>query len=358
MTISAQRFSMLDRETQIGSANFSSLRDSAIQNITDNAVKLIPNSLTNLIGSASQKITSVKSDFSNIFKEIERKTMTGIGSVLDFTTLDVSKLGDFTNLISGGKSDVSRSLKDVLTKCTRNGNGLGYGGRSYRPSVNCSNGKTNVGYGGGYIGCNASSYNDILGKLGGADAMKTLFDKAKALSAFLSLSNHGYSLGMCGVFGALMNGTNFTSLGLDKTEYSKAAGVLMNTLGSNQNTRGWIDVASASIVGDLNPLHFSPSAVGDLVNNFTLPEQLSERGLLSLATSSLESIEGVDPDWTSLDFDEASMDDLTIADYTDITSDGQDAFGSFLQNRAYDEDQLDVIPSSDMDFSLGGLMAC
>lgn len=352
MAIPAKRFELLDRETKVGSANFASLFDSGIRNISDNAVKLIPESLSGLISSATQSITSVTSDFSNIFKEVERKTVSGIGSYIDFSSLDKKELSDFTSVIAGGKSDISKTLQDVFTKCTRSNSGLGYGGRPYRPSLNCYNGKMSVGYGGGYTNCNAGSYNDLLGKLAGNDALKQIFDKLKALTALLSLSNHGYSLGMCGIFGSLMNSGTFGNLGLDKIDYSKAAGVLLSTLGTSKNTMGWVDVASSSIVNELNPTHFSPSAVADLLTNFKTPDQAAERDLGQIALSVVESIEGVDPSWNKND--ESS---LSIGNYGRVTADAKDTLGVLLQNRSFGKDMLDFIPSDDSDFTLGSLIA-
>lgn len=352
MAIPAKRFELLDRETRVGSANFASLLDSGIRNISENAVKLIPESLSGLISSASQTITSVSSDFSNIFKEVERKTISGIGSFIDFSSLDKKELSDFTSLIAGGKSDISKTLQDVFTKCTRSNSGLGYGGRPYRPSLNCYNGKMSVGYGGGYTSCDAGSYSDLLGKLAGSDATKQIFDKLKALTGLLSLSNHGYSLGMCGIFGALMNSNTFSALGLNKTDYSKAAGVLLSTLGASKNTMGWVDVAAASITGELDPTHFSPDVVSDLLTNFKTPDQATERDLNQIAMSVVESIGGVDPSWNLNE-----NNDLSIGRVSSVTEDAKDTLSVFLKNRSFSMDALDVIPSSDDDFTLGSLIA-
>lgn len=350
MAIATKRFDFLDKEMQVGSANFSKLLDSSVQNIAQNAFNTVSLKLTELLKTSIQLPIQPATDLLNTLKAYERKAKDTLGSVIDFSKMLPDELNDFTNTISGGKNDIGKSIGRMLNSCSTGANGLGYGGRPYRPSINCNNGKFGVGYGGNSYGCNASSYGDLMSKLGADGSLRTFSDIAKALTALLSLAKRGYNLGICGVFGSLINSSNFSSLGLGNTEYSKAAGVLLSTLGMAKDTRGWIDVASASVVGDLTPLQTNPGAVSDLFNSYAIPQMTREADLPGLATTTFEAVGSLDNLWKTSLIDSL----LSVGRYT-ATEDLQRVAQVKLNDFTFDEDNLDTVRNLDDDYVFAAL---
>lgn len=350
MAIATKRFEFLDKETQVGSANFSKLLGSSIQNIDQNAFKTISSSLTTLLGTSLQLPSLPVTDLLSSFKSIERIAKDSIGSIVDFSKMSSDELGSFTSLISKGKYDVSKSLGEILTSCSTGGGGLGYGGRPYLPSVGCGNGRFGVNYGGYGNNCSAANFSDLLGKMGANSTLRTFQDIAKALTALLSLSKKGYNLGLCGVFGSLVNSSRFTELGLNNTEYSKAAGILLNTLGVGQDSRGWIDVAAVSVTNNYSPLLTNPGAVTDLFNHYKLPAGISEHGLAATATATFETVASLNELWQSSRLEST----LSLGDYVP-TDDLKSLAEVKLNDRAYSALDLDVAPSTDDDFFLAAL---
>ena len=343
MAISAQRFTVLDRETNISTAKFKADMDSMILNDPANALKDANAQLQSLLDSANQKALEGKEALEDAFSQASRVVKDAASRVTDLASLPNEILGDFLSSITGGNLGLQKSLKSMLNKCSNKGLGYGTPGKPFDLSMNCGAGDISLGQSGGKAGCDAGSFNDLLNKLTGGGYNASFKDLNSLLKSLMALSGYGYNLGMCGVFNAL-------SQGMPKDILSRASGGLLSLLGSSGNTNGFLDVAKSSV--GLTPLLTNPDSIRGFFDNFKKPSNVKESNLTNLADRALGGVELLDDSWNKSRIDGS----LTIAQSSRNQKDLSDAFSAKLSNRSFSGGGLNVAPSNDEDFILGAYL--
>ncbi len=343
MAISAQRFTVLDRETNISTAKFKADMDSMILNDPANALKDANAQLQSLLDSANQKALEGKEALEDAFSQASRVVKDAASRVTDLASLPNEILGDFLSSITGGNLGLQKSLKSMLNKCSNKGLGYGTPGKPFDLSMNCGAGDISLGQSGGKAGCDAGSFNDLLNKLTGGGYNASFKDLNSLLKSLMALSGYGYNLGMCGVFNAL-------SQGMPKDILSRASGGLLSLLGSSGNTNGFLDVAKSSV--GLTPLLTNPDSIRGFFDNFKKPSNVKESSLANLADRALGGVELLDDRWNKSNIDGS----LTIAQSSRNQKDLSDAFSAKLSNRSFSGGGLNVAPSNDEDFILGAYL--
>lgn len=343
MAISAQRFTVLDRETNISTAKFKADMDSMILNDPANALKDPNTQLQSLLDSANQKALQGKEALEDAFSQASRLAKDAASQITDLASLPTEILGDFLSSITGGNLGLQKSLKSMLNKCSNKGLGYGTPGKPYDLSMNCGAGDISLGQSGGKAGCDAGSFNDLLNKLTGGGYNASFKDLNSLLKSLMALSGYGYNLGMCGVFNAL-------SQGMPKDVLSRASGGLLSLLGSSGNTNGFLDVAKSSI--GLTPLLTNPDSIRGFFDNFKKPSNVKETNLSNLAERALGGAELLDENWNRSQFDGS----VSIAQSSRNRADLSDAFSARLSDRSFGQSSLNNAPSNDDDFLLGAYL--
>ena len=343
MAISAQRFNVLDRETNISTAKFKADMDSGILNDPANILKDPNIQLQSLLDSANQKALDGQKNLSDVFSRASRVVRDAASRVTDLTSLPNEVLGDFLSSITGGDLGLQKSLKSMLNKCSNKGLGYGTPGKPYDLSMNCGAGDISLGQSGGKAGCDAGSFNDLLNKLTDGGYNASFKDLNSLLKSLMALSGYGYNLGMCGVFNAL-------SQGMPKDILSRASGGLLSLLGSSGNTNGFLDVAKSSV--GLTPLLTNPDSIKGFFDNFKKPSNVKESNLPNLADRALGGAELLDNNWNKSRIDGS----LSIAQSSRNQKDLSDAFSAKLSNRSFNGTGLNAAPSNDSDFLLGAYL--
>lgn len=358
MAIAAQRFSMLDQETNVGTGSFTIPEDSVFNTRLNEDV--IPNpTVDQLIDSGiaanakEQAETAAaavaETDSTSILDKATRWVKGATPSFTDLGKLPTAIKGQVLGTITGGNSAATKTLDGLLNKCSAsNGLGLGIPGRLPDATINCANGNGNVkvGQGGSSMGgCSANSYSDLLNKLTGGGYSSLFKDAGSALRAIMALAGYGYNLGMCGIFGAVI-GNGGPGASLTNLQQSMAAGSLMSTLGLGSNTNGFLDVAKSS--AGLTPLLYNPGAIGDFLDNFSSGHDgLAEYGMCNMSDRAWAGGDLLSDSWNK------SSDDLpSLSEMSGFSQDLGDVTGASLADRSFG-DNLDDIPMSDDDFFKG-----
>lgn len=341
--ISAQRFKVLDKETNVGVANFTSGLDSSILNSAQNALQAVSPSLDSLIESSIQKglqeLEQTKDAFKvdDILSGVTRAAKDIGGRVSDLLSLPESKLNELMSDIADGNPQITKSLMGIMKSCSARGMGQGLPGKPYDPSINCGAGKIGVGTSGSAASCNASSYGNLLNKLTGGSYSSIFSDLNKQLKKVMSLAGYGYNLGMCGVFGALTSGMSNDVL-------SRASGGLLSVMGKAGNTNAVLDIAASSV--GLVPLLSNPTAIEGFLGNYKKPSNVKESMLPNLADRTLAGLELIDEHWAVSGYDAG----ISIAKTAGRTADLKQTFSSKLTNKSFGSSSLDIAASDDMDF--------
>lgn len=350
MAISAKRFSFLDKETNVASSSFTSKLDSGILTDPANMLQQVNQEAQSLLGNITQQQIDVKTKVGSVFESATREVKTFAGKLVDLGSLTDVSLNSFVNDITGTDATVSKSLQNLIKKCSTKGSGYGIPGKPYDASINCGSGKMSVGTGSssarGRSGCDAGSLTNLLSRLTGGDYNNAYKDVNKLLQQLMSLSGMGYNLGLCGVFSAVSSG-----LGLDKTALSKASGALLGSLGLSQNTNAVLDLAKSAV--GLTPLLFNPTAITTFVDNFKNPSNVGETRVLETSERVLGGMELLSPSWMRSGSDGR----LSTAVATKVNPQFKTLAKTANTNRAFGASQINTIPNQDLDFVLGAFSA-
>lgn len=337
--ISAKRFEIFSEETNLGSFNFGEGAGSEILNVVHESMDKLLGKVPELLDSARSAVFSDGSMVDGLFAEV-RNSKSMLSSVIDWSKLSSGAMSSMLqNVFAGSPAQVS-IYGDLLKGCR--GMSTGYGGRAYRnrPSCGASNG-TMGGY--GTSRCNITNYNSAMRQLTGSPFRSTNRNQTQSLmNMLMGLGSTGYGSGQCGVFSSLTMASPFDQLG--KYELMKAAGGLLGKLSSSSNTVGWLDVAGAST--GLFPTIAYPSAIGDFVSSFSIPEGLREFDLGGLAERVRGGFEMVDDLWAQAD----QIGELSVSSLMGATGDFQDMFEAELLSNSFTENDLDFMPTMDRDF--------
>ena len=332
MAIATKRFSAFDTETNIGTADYSSLGGSSIANLGINDDIKPTASIDELVNSAIEKNAAEEAAESALDKAT-RVAKGATSSFTDITKLTGSAKTDFLNSVSGGNAQVAKTLGTTLDKCSTNrGLGAGLNKRPGDMSANCGNGNVSLGRGGSSSSnCSASSFGDLLSKLTGGIFSGVFKDTDSIMRALMALAGQGYGLGMCGVFGSLSQspmGSQLTNL-----ELSQVSGGLLSTMGLSGNTNGFLDVANSS--AGLTPLMSNPDGIQNFYSNFNLGGT-KEYGMCTMSDRALAGGDLLSDDWRT------SEDGLpSTGGFGDWNSDLSSCFEAKVADRSFGDDELD-----------------
>lgn len=295
MTIPAQRFSSLDKQTNIPSANFLAAASSDILNSLSNTSKDITADMQSFFENSLQ-VKSVKP--TTVIDKTVRTAKDAMGAVRDIGSFSDK---DITKLIEGLIPDnpTARSLFSKLgNKCSTKGLSSGAIGKPYDTSVDCGGKKRK----GKRDGCNSSEYANVLNKLTNGAYGATYRDINGALQNLVALSKFGYDVNLCGVFSSLTNN-------LDSNVLSRASGALLGYLGGNGNVFGVMDLANSS--SGLHTLKEMPGGISTAFTNFKLPSEVVGRDLSGLADRYTGAMTMFDGNWDTSKYDDMSSIGLT-----------------------------------------------
>lgn len=341
MAVSEKRFDILTGETNLPSSSFGAGKVTNLINTAENELKeagagiksLLSTALSGVIGDTH---SSAKDSISSVSREIKSAS----GTLIDYTKLNSDSVSKVVSTVTGTDQKNAKTMMSILQQCGK-GSSYSYSGKPYDISASCSGNKTSLGSSGTASGCGVTNYSNLLNQLTGGGYNNIYKDIASALRAFMSLAGYGYNLGLCNVFSGLSDSSLFSNLGLGSTEYAKAAGSLLGTLGQAGNVNGWVDVAKSSTGYAVKLVN--PDAVSDLLCGFSLSSTTRESDYVNYMTSTRAGMELYDANWLQ------SMEtgSLSSSSLYGVSTDYKDVSESWLCNRDYGETDLDTIEATD-----------
>lgn len=327
MAISATRFKFLDNQTNVATIDFMSTKSAEILNAPNAASNTISSALADFLN----KDKSAKGTGQAAGENPARTTKDPSSS-----TLDLSKFSDkdIDRMISDRLPDgLAKSAFDKLSSsCKRKLMRSDGFGKPYDPTVDCNGNKKKSKAG----QCGSSQFSGVLNKLTGGAYNSSFQDLNAMFKNLLALAGYGYSLNMCGVFGALANG-------VDKNVAGRAAGALLGNLGATGNVNGFADLAAAA--SGLNAMKVLPSAIKGVYNNFKLPEGTKQKDFKSLNDKVSLASSALDSNWNK-----SSADNILSTKFTDKYVPDVHKIIKADSYVNLDEDDLKSAPSGDMAF--------
>lgn len=287
MAIAAQRFKMLDKQTNVATTDFQSASSSDIFNSPNMAFKDLTTELQSFLKS---DIQVPKIDVAAAKDKLARAGKDALGTIKDVGALSGKDIDKAIESLMAGFPQAQGLFSKMGPKCQTKGLSSGGLGKPYDTDINCG-GKSRKGK---KTGCNGAEYGNVLNKLTGGAYNATHTDLNKALTSLMALSKMGYDMNLCGVFSAL-------SGGLDNNVLSRASGALLAHLGSSSNVLGVFDLAGAS--GGLHTLIENPSGISNVFKNFKMPEEIKQGSLSDFSDRLTGSMEMFSDSWNASGYD-------------------------------------------------------
>jgi hypothetical protein len=319
MAIAANRFQVLDKETNVANSSFLNLGkeisnspfNAAAEDIGDALSSMLEsmnmemptfdiedlkiptidltadtkemasmlNDALSSLGNSDKLLSSIGDTLKDVGSGFLDSLTSGLGGLSDIKSATrevaglVSSVTDLTKLKDGaiesvlgemGITDpgILNMLKNMVKTCPgANGMGMNGCGLPTLPKLNCNGNDMSVGSG----NCQAQGFSDLLNKLTGGLFGGIFSDVNAMLKKIMGLANYGYSLGMCGVLASVAKGADLTTL-------SKAGAGLLSITSNTQNANAFLDISKNMV--DAFPLVYNPGAVGENLANFILPSGL------------------------------------------------------------------------------------
>lgn len=330
MSIAAERFKFLDKETTVAIANFQEAASSAIYNSPNLNFPDIDSDLASFF---ENDLQVSKIDLSKAKDAATRVARDALGAIKDIKGLSEKDINKAIAAMIPSNSTAQSIFAKLGPKCQTKGLATGNLGKPYDLDINCG-GKNRKGK---KDGCNSAAYANVLNKATNGAYNATHSDLNSALRNIVALSKFGYDMNMCGVFTALTGD-------LSNDVLSRASGALLGHLGNTGNVLGFLDLSGAS--AGLHALTENPLGLRSVLNNFKRPEEIKEADLRSLYRRMEGGLELFDEGWDQSDFDGMLNADLTDGSNEDLQA--------MLEAAAADvtvtEDDLDAVPDSNLSF--------
>jgi hypothetical protein len=291
--ISAQRFKLLDEETNIPVADILSSTDSspfnAVLNDGKNLLEDLKNESKGLVDNFMDmdvaKLTEPFVDTS-IVGEI-RKTKDYFSSVQNMAKLSTDGVDSIVNKLFMGNdiakaafSMIGRDCKDLI---------LGQLG-------NCNGRKTSISFNGisrntNKNPCGVDVFAAMVNKITNGGYKADIFDPCSSQKMLQGVVDRGFQIGMPGVFDAMASKIKdvgvLQSAGLD----------ILSKAGLRGDINGVLEIANSKVGGLLKSLN--PNVASMALSNFTIPSEVRAAELPEYYNDITTGIEKLDPDWAS-----------------------------------------------------------
>jgi len=330
MTISAKRFTFLDQETNVPLSDFYDPGTSDIFNSPQAVANEIDTDLAEFLeksfGQPNININQLTSDQSSKLR-VAKDAFSSLKDIGSFSQKDIDKavIGMFPG------NPTAQAAYKALGQCRTSPFGRHNYGRPYDPKLDCNSRNRRGRYG----ACNASGFNNILDKLTNGQYSGKYKDLNQSLANLVALATQGYSMNMCGVFGAL-------SGDMEGYVKSRGAAMMLGTLGTTGNLRGMFDLSGAMAGMGPSVMREIPNGISGVLNNFQRPFDARESEYSTLNETTFESLENFDGKWNVSDFDDV----VSTKNSTVYSDDLSDIMRGDAMNYNVDEDDLDSIPLS------------
>lgn len=341
MTIPAKRFTFLNDETNLATADFYNPQTNEIFNSPNLIDTTMDADMAGFLDQSFGVSSITLSQPTDPLVSQTRPTKDAFSGLKSISSLNTGALA--TSLFPGNGA-AQGIFKQLTGKCATGPMSRYNAGKPYNPAVNCG-GQNKRGPSGG---CSPSSISDILNKLTNSQYGSAVTDLNHALSALVALATMGYNGNLCGVFGALSGGAGLTTGVL-----SRGAGMLIGSLTAGKNLTGIFDVSGQVGVQNLNVIQEFPGAPTAILNSIAMPFDARQRDMVSLNNSIGGSLDAIKPNWNTSTYDGA----YSCAAATEYSGDYDSILRAGSTNRSIGSDisDLDTIPSDDSIFNRAGI---
>ena len=254
MALTAKRFTMLSRETNLPVADFTKSLGGDVLNSVENALSEVSDSIKSMLDSAKQ--SDVMQTLSNIKDEGVRMARDAISSMRDLAKFTEQGIMNIIGNFLPSDNIFKKMFNMLSSKCRKAAaSGINFGG-GWDINGKCGNGN-------GKNGCSSEQFNNILNGLSGGLLGDVVKGVGSMINGIMALAKMGFDLGVCGVLSALSSLT-----GASKSVLGIASGALFGHLGSSGNTLGIMSLANDVLKTGTKVANIVPGAVGLAINGF------------------------------------------------------------------------------------------
>lgn len=303
MAIQAKRFSLFDKDTNIGISDLTGIEYGGVTN-----ADFLKNSISDLTEKFEGITKGLYEDKLGLTKELQSKfddsvlEVKGIlGGIKDFSKATIGEIDSAIKSLFPSNPVAQSIFSQMSDKCRKAAmNNTGFG-KPYDVGAKCGD-KTRSS---GNSSCSTSSFSNLLNQLTGGAYGSVYQDLNNALKSLMGLAAFGYRMNMCGVFNALAGG-----LGIgDKGVLARAGAGVLAILGKTKNSLGVFDLANASNIMGLKIKPEFPGAAKSVFESIGAAK-FSAKELLSTGDRLMGSAEIFDPSYSVVDMIEAKSSSL------------------------------------------------
>lgn len=291
MTILATRFKTLDKEFNLPTIDMLAVQTADIFNSARSELEQLKPLDMDFFAKGLQ---IPKVELPKIKDELVRDAKGALGAIKDLSKFSSKQLDAAISEMLPDNPLAQSAFSLLSSNCKTKGMSRFNLGKPYDADINCGGRKKKASSKSG--GCNAGQFGNVLSKLTKGSYNAAFSDLNAALKNLVNLANFGYSMNMCGVFGALA-----TAGGLDKNLLSRASGSLLGTLAASKNILGVFDLAAASV--GLHTVKENPGGLKSVFKNLAIPKEIKQSGLSDFNQRLTGSMELFNPKWNKSAFD-------------------------------------------------------
>lgn len=291
MAIAAQRFRVLDKQTNVAVSDFLNSNSSDILNAPTVDLLVATDQLSALVdGNKATGVTALLN------------TINGASLVTSRLTKDFySSINDLSRMTSGGIKDLTARMfpGDPVLQNVFNGIGEGCKSKILAGLSNCKNKKNTAKINGkthftNNRSCSASSFVGLINKLTGDAYKATLIDQCALSKMIAGVAIRGFEIGLPSVFSALSGKIE------DKYLLAQTGGMVISAAALDGNMNAVMDVANSSVGGMIRSIN--PGITNSVMSNFQLPPEYMERDQTSFYEQFSDSMDRLDDAWCTADF--------------------------------------------------------
>lgn len=234
MALPAERIKSLRDDFNVPFADLTQQIDAEILNAKTAISENITGPLGNIVDAGKEKISAVKDAVEN--SDLVRSAKGAFGAIRDLSKITDADIDKYLfSLLPDTDAGAISEMMKLAAKCRNKPAQFGGLGKPYDANVSCNNGNSKKA---GSNSCDVSQFSNVLNALSGGNYKSVFEDLNKSLARIVGLSNFGYDMELCGVFGALMGGQNTSVV-------TRAAAGVLATLSGKAKVSSQMDVAKS-----------------------------------------------------------------------------------------------------------------
>lgn len=317
MAIEERRFEAFDKEFNLATVDLTVIKDHEIINTASNSVKQISSAVSGALGSlksalnidgikASIKqgmaaVTSIQKTIqSNIDaakglyndvlnSELVREVQGLYDSIMDLSKLDIGDIENALFDLFPDNHELRSLFNSIADNCKSKSFAGGGLGKPFDIDIGC-------GTKDGKDGCTTANMANFLNSASGGAYASAYEDKNKLLEGLTKLSNIGYDVNLCGIFGGMIADAKYDG---KNDVLMRGASLILAQQAPKGNATAILDMSKSA--STTKPHIQLPNVVELAATGFKADKTVSEKEYVNFSDRYVAALEALDPNWVKDD---------------------------------------------------------